>query len=428
MSMIEKHLRSALREVADEVPEGGVPPLRLPEGAEASPGAVRVLRTRRWLAPAAAAAALLVIVAAVAVIAGLRHPKPEPSSGGDSDRAPAYYVALTEKASRSGIPDEPGKVAAQIYATSTGRPVANLVPASLGLLPPSVFSAAADDRTFAFAAQRPDSMITRFYVAKFDPATGQVRVFELPRTLDLPRESVLDSLALSPDGTRVAITFVRTYSAVHAVFQLTVYDLAASTTRSWTSERGAFTKQDLPYQSLSWSGDSRAVAFAWYAGWQPNPVTGVSGNLGPGAGMRLLDTSDASGDLVSHSHLVLPFTQKNGVAVTPQGYAGPPLIVPDGKYLAAAITTFNRLYFEIGIYSTATGKLVRVVDRRPLEAISGPLTLSKLLWVSTDGRTLIVYAPPGYPGKLLVFHGQHHTVLPISRKIIYTIQGAPPAW
>ncbi len=430
MSMIERHLPGAMQEVASEVPETGVPPLRLPDGTKAAAdgGLVRGGNARRWLAPTAAAAAMLVILTSVAVVASLRHASPELSDTGRSDKVPAYYVALTEDSDRDGEPALIGKATAQIYATATGRPVATLIPASLNLGPPNIFTAAADDRTFAFAGSKRNSEKTRFYLAKFDPATRRLRVFALPRALTLAGGSELDSLALSPDGTKLAFTCAGTYDTRVPVFQLTVYDLATGAIRTWTSTRGAFTQQDFQQQSLSWADDNRTVAFSWYTGWQPNPGDGASGHLRRGAGVRLLDTSGAGGDLVSHSRLVLPFTEKNHEAVTPAGYPSPPLLAPDGNDVVATIVTFDRRHIEIGTFSTATGKLTRIVDRRPLSSIGGPQTLWKLLWVSPDGQTLLVFAPPGHAGKFALFRGSHLTLLPTSGKLIYTVQGAPPAW
>ena len=99
MTRFEAHLSRAPREVADEVPAGSVPPLKLwrpPRGRAAAHGSGDEARARwraGWLAPVTAAASVAAIAAAFATIASLGHDRPPPGATAAA-KVPPFYMAL----------------------------------------------------------------------------------------------------------------------------------------------------------------------------------------------------------------------------------------------------------------------------------------------------------------------------------------------
>jgi hypothetical protein len=368
MSQIENHLRDALSDVADEIPAEGVPPLNLPAGHDDTVVSLAERRgsdRRRWLAPAAAAAAVLAVAAGIAVSAGLPRP---PQTGIVSQRVPRYYIATS-------APDGQGDRAA-IYATATGRQIAVL---SYHGAPIPAFgtAAAANDRTFVIGETTANA--TRFYLAKFDPATREA-TRELSVTVlaepTLPRPDDLQALALSPDGSRLAVLWYERGASV-----LAAVNLSTGSVRRWTSAGDAFGQTFGP--TLSWTSDDRTLAFNWF----PSPPH-------RGSGVRILDTARPGGNLIADSRMVLPFTNKDHEFAVSAGYVLPAQITPDGRHIVLGVTEFNNRRSAFASYSVATGQLERVFDRGSNH--SDRVYVPPLVrWASPDGRTLVAFGPPG---------------------------------
>lgn len=362
MSQIENHLREALTDVADEIPAEGVPPLNLP-GTDnvVQLGDRRDPRRRRWLAPAAAAAAVLVVAVGIAVSAGLPRP---PQTGIVSQRVPRYYIAISDAEGQGGR--------AAIYATATGQQIALVRYGGAPILAYTA-TAAANDRTFVVADSTAGS--TKLYLATFDPATRKMSVAMLaePR---LPRPDALLALALSPDGSRLAVLWDE-----RGVSTLAAVNLSTGGIRRWTSSGGAFGQTFGP--TLSWASDDQTLALNWF----PSPPR-------RGAGVRILDTAGPGGALIADSRIVLPFTIKSHEFAVSAGYVLPAQITPDGRHIVLGVTEFNTRRSAFASYSVATGQLERVFDRGSNH--SDRVYVPPLVrWASPDGRTLVAFGPPG---------------------------------
>ena len=189
LPMLERHAPSA-DAVLRAVREGG---------ARRTLGLVRrgaVRRWPEWLAPVAAAAAVAGVIIASLAISGLilRPAGTSPAnSSGVFAKVPRYFVAIPEVA----------RLRAVVGATATGAVLGTVAPPK----PYTMFTqvaAAGDGRTFVFAAAPGvDRGPVRFYRLVLDRSGHPGRLVALPIP---PETAALPGLALSPDGSKLAVS------------------------------------------------------------------------------------------------------------------------------------------------------------------------------------------------------------------------------
>jgi hypothetical protein len=418
MNTLEGKLIAALRETGEEITGDSVPPLVL-DAPRRRPRARDGASRRRWmtrLTPLAAAAAVAAVVAASLAVSATFHgrlraggPAAGPSRGapaggpGALRKVPPYYVDL------AGPTDILGGRRAEIRATTTGAVLATVRPPR----PFGVFtwlSGAADDRTFVLAAQRywhigPGSSEaraeerdgttpTRFFEVRFSPSTGTARLWQLA-TPGKVESGQLAGVALSPDGTRLALDFRRS---------IEVITLATGAKRVWQWPAGGWVGNFKPLgQVLSWTADGRMLAFQQWGGRFNNT-----------AHVRILDTT-APGSSLLASKLVVTFPDHPGVLTL--DVAGNTLITPDGSKIVAPTMTLARepsfaTALQIIEFSARTGKTVRSLDQFRFDS---PGPYQNVLWTSPSGATLIVSDPraKGRVGAVTgVLSGNRFTALP----------------
>jgi hypothetical protein len=385
MSTLEDQVRAATRARAQEITRASIPPPRFsPRGR---PG---TRRRTRLVIPLAAAAAVLAVVSGV-VLAVSQPPRATiAASGQRSGRIPRYYVALSSQRTRSGQP--PG---ASVYASATGAKLITISPPR----PYRGFSgvtAAADDRTFVLTAQAPASTLhdaAGLFLLRFSPVTHTAALTALPQPR-IPASDAIFGLALAPDARKLAVLVEPGRQSSPYSYQLRVADIATSWLRTWSSRPG-----DGHPEALSWTGDSRTLAFDWAQSAHP--------------GLRLLNTAASGTHLLSSSRLVLPF---GGQAASASRAFGAPIITPDGRTAIAAVGEFSRSDRErsrsgYAEFSVATGAIRRILDFRrgwPRTGLMAP----GVLWSNATGSVLIVDSPPGQPNRIGVLRGNRLTLLP----------------
>jgi hypothetical protein len=370
----EERLRAAMRAAADTVPPGSSPPLRLPDG---QPGRARWDQRRRWarvMVPLAAAAAVAaVVIASLALTRG----GPTSSSGGAENPAPpvalngvpAYYIATAKQVAPTRV---------LIRATATGAVLATVkAPKPYGTF--NFVTAAADDRTFILSAQRwwPVASGTRgvaaqnrdnttpvvFFRLRFDPVTRTARLTALHIPQKIPASS-LGGIAVSPDGSRLALALARA--------QVRVVTLATGSARQWTwpgTSGGTWVGNQKPSgMALSWTASGQTLAF---------PLTTKSGGI---TSVMLLDPNSAGGSLAAARRSVT----FRGLGHAKDGPIGNAVITPDGSRI---VTVVMRSRGQVREFSARTGQLVS-----PLPAGTPPrsLTLWGVLWTNSSGSTVIV--------------------------------------
>jgi hypothetical protein len=365
--------------------------------------------------PLAAAASVVAVIAASVTLAGQGHTRPGPGPGHGSSTGmasapaatvagvPPYYVALT------GFSAEPQK--AVVRATANGAVLATVTPPR----PYGTFtwvSSASDDRTFVLAAQRywrvrsgaagakdetrDGTTPTVFFRLTLDPAGHRTRLTALPHPT-VPESEQLGGIALSPDGTKLALALRSTAgqagSAPASGPALQVVTLATGAARKWTWPGSGWVGNFKPMgQPLSWTADGQTIEFQK---WTPDADVAV----------RLLDTTVPGSDLAT-SRVVARFRNADGVQTIDPGNT---IVTPDGTKIVIPTmrTTYPRATVDLALteFSTRTGRPVDVLDPWQLRG-NGATTWQNVLWSNPSGSTLIVMAPPGKgPGLQRSRHG-----------------------
>jgi len=329
---------------------------------------------------AAAVAVAGVIIASLAISGLILRPAGTgpANSPGVFAKVPRYFVAL---------PAKPGR--AVVGATATGAVLGTVAPPT----PYPVFSwvaAAGDGRTFVLAAGTPlvvgKNELTprpvKFYRLTLDRSGHPGRLMPLP----IPPETVtITGLALSPDGSKLAVSLLPVRRQDKPRIQ--VFSLATGAGREWAWPGYGLIGEIWPYVagsgSNSWESDNRTLMFL---------VTARTGPGSPGQ-LRLLDTSAPAGSLVASSTRI----------PVPSAYVGwrhnnakhriigVPLITGDGTKLVADFFHSSAppkvFGFTITEFSVRTGKPVRVLYRlrTGFEAAA-----TAVFWVNKSGTAVIV--------------------------------------
>lgn len=317
MPPIEDLLRDELKRVADTVQPGQLRPLRMPV-----PG-------RRWhrlLLPVAAAAAIVAVAVAAVLVAG---PTPVPPSAPTA--IPHYYLTFTF------VPDQQFHnlpvTEAVVRDSGTGK-ITGTVKIVTDFFPASVDVAAApDDRSFILGTEEMAPKGTR------DAGYPEYRFFRLPISADgkpghlielpaypVPQNPYVTGIALSPDGTLLAMSFEygvgqqSGHGATAVIGDVEVINLATGAVRSWTAamKQGRY---HIPGQP-SWADGNRMIAFTWQRS------QSLSNDTLTMEGVRLLDTQ-APGDNLWNARMIVPDKAVSGTIQSA-------LITPDGRDVIVA--------------------------------------------------------------------------------------------
>jgi len=389
-----------------------------------APGLVlRTAAPRRWpgwLAPVAAAAAVAGVIIASLAISGviLHHPAGTgPANSGVFAKVPRYFVA---------VPEVPGR--AVVAATGTGAVLGTVAPPK----PYAVFSwaaAAGNGRTFVLGASPrlrprvavPQRRPVKFYRLVLDRSGHPGRLVPLPIP---PVTAIISGLAVSPDGSKLAVSFLPNRRQTGSRIQ--VFSLATGARREWVwpgqGTIGSITLE-LGSGGLQWEADSRTLLYEV-------TIRIRTGSLGR---LYLLDTAAPGGSLLTSStRIPVPSTD---LGWTPSNVShriiGMPLITGDGTKLvapfyhqAAPPKVFG---FTITEFSAHTGKPIRVLYQRRADTEAAS---TAVFWVNAHGTAMIAVRGP-------VFGVQTPTTftpLPPRTQRLFTSQDPPgslfrlPVW
>ena len=432
MNVSPDQVRAATRSAADVITPATVPPLRLPESAS-SQGAAR--RTRpAWVTPLAAAAAIVILAVASATAGSWlarsvpAHPANPANAVGGTQGGPASpgtaVQGMTESRTFTGVP--PYYVAvknssqAQVRATATGAALATIKTST----PFVGVTGAADDRTFVLDAQRQVMGPTvlwpqqpKFYLLKLT-GSGAEKSFTRLALPTLPKGVSVTGLALSPDGSKLAVEVDTQINEKPGRLEIRVYTLAAGADRAWSAngledseDPNGFTGSGVDgAASISWAANSRTLAFDW------------QDNSG-GYGVRLLDTAASGDNLITDSRLaVTEFTlTAKAPPTSPPDYISPcvtdAIMSADGSsvvcgYDTGTLRSANSYRTTTGFirYSTKTGKPAQVYGVSTFNGQSGGDI--SVWWTNATGKTLIggIGTPSGI--RVGVITGQTFTPLP----------------
>ena len=317
---------AAMRELADTVT--GAPPLRLTPRLALAPSPHR--HWFPWLTPLAAAAVMIMLAITLVTLRNMPNgpvvPAARPTAA--SDAVPTYYAELVQEPGGENNPDQ-----IQVRETLTGHLVATVKP------PPGATFAgvtgAADDRTFVVDTQpgaiqslhpADQSVLPRtWYLLRLSP--GSARPATLTR-LPIPPSPLgtgVDAIALSPDGTRLAVAFQTPgrgmtpggEPAPNGTVTLRVYSLrTGAMLRAWSApprpDLYIFPPADGQSDSnlsLAWVDDGTTLAFGEF---KLKPGLSNDGALPPPQDLTWeaileLPYSAPSGATLLSAHVVLTF-------------------------------------------------------------------------------------------------------------------------
>lgn len=431
MNVSADQVRAAARSAAGVITADKVPPLRLEESPARNRRARRT-RRRPWIAPLATVAAVAIVVVGSVVAArsgnghsgnlsasrpGVSKPsvskpsvsKPSVSkqgaSAGSYASVPPYYVAV-----------ESSSLAA-VRVTETGATLARITTST----PFVGVAGAADDRAFVLDAQ--NSIVggtvqwvgqPAFYLLRLT-ASGAEQSYTRLSIPALPAGFVVAGLALSPDGSQLAIAADSGTITESAQLEISVYTLATGAFRTW-STTGIFDSQ-APFgftgsgargaQSISWAADSTTLAFDWE-------------NASRAAGVRLLDTAASGDSLIADSRVAA--TQPSPISVVQQERDGDVVYSCLWNWIISLDGSGTICDYQMGSkdsndttsgflwYSTSTGKLTVISTFQTSK--EGPGGDNSLYWVNSTGTTLIGGVGPVGGNRVGVITGDTFKPLP----------------
>jgi hypothetical protein len=379
MPPIEDLLRGELKRVADTAQPGQLRPLQMP-----APG-------RRWhlrLLPVAAAAAVIAVAVTAVLVAG---PKPAPPAAPGPAAIPRYYLTFTFVQDHQ-VHDLP--VTEAVVRDSASGKITGTLQIRTDFFPaPVTVAAAPDDRSFIIGTDEIVSTGTR------GQRIQEYRFFRLPISADgkpghltelpaypLPTNALyITGIALSPDGTRLAV------SATHGVgredghpasmaAEIEVINLVTGTVRTWTvgMQDGHYYEPGPP----SWADGDQMIAFTWQR------AESLNNDSMTMEGVKLLDT-EASGDNLADAPTIMPKNAVNGTIESA-------LITPDGRDVLVATSHEvppgggrGTIFVQISEVPTAGGGPVRVLRTETARA-----TATTQAGISDSGQVLSL-APGG---------------------------------
>jgi hypothetical protein len=276
---------------------------------------------------------------------------------------------------------------AVVKDTATGATLATVMPPK----PFNTFfqvTGAADDLTFVLVAEAkrlpagPRYPPATLFRARYDPGRRRITLTALPIPW-ITRDERLDGLALSPGGSRLAVS-VTVFDRGRSE-KVSVYSMTTGAAKVWRQPSVA------PAYRLSWAADGM-LAYNW--------------DGSPRYGVWVLNTAAVGGGLIADSRLA---------AAVPHGwfFIDGALPTPDGSTVVAAMTRAGNLHLhrtndEFAEFSAATGKQTLVL----LPSHDGT---EQLVWTSPSGSVLIVQTLPtsGYQLAFGLLSGSRLTPIPI---------------
>ncbi len=327
--------------------------------------------------PLVAAAAVAIVAVVSARLAGGSHAAPAGNSEGVLSTVPRYFMVLPLRTQRT----------AEIRDTVTGAVLATVRPPQ-PYRSFTMISAADDDRTFVLLAQSspiPDSPSPgsgRLYLARFSPGSRAVRLTPLPIPA-FPDVSRFSGLALSPDGSRVAVAFWGNGLTWHGT--LRIYSVITGALQREWEETGSIGATLFDPFAMSWAGDG-TLAFNW--SFAPRSVPPLpKGITAADGGVWLLNTRAPGRGLLADSRFVMRYNQPGGWEFA----SGDGILTQNGNTIVAGVFRGINdpklaIRAEIREFTAATGRVVE--SRWPTH---GPY--ENVLWSNPSGSEIVVAVP-----------------------------------
>jgi hypothetical protein len=250
-------------------------------------------RARRMITPVAAGLAVAGLITGLALAVG--SPARRPATGAPAATAaaggmPRFYVTLS-------APGLSGQVVAEVHASLTGRVVSQV---TIGGFIDENASITADrsDRAFVIDAtirEHPGAEESGLFLLRISASGHPTTLKRLPLILLTRSQSqdVVDGIAVSPDGTRLAVALQvnKNENVLNPRGEIVVYSLTGGATQTWTAPKDAA----LPWNP-AWTSGSRQLTFLWQ-----DQLKGTVFFFTGRSQVRVLDTSAPGRNLLASS-------------------------------------------------------------------------------------------------------------------------------
>jgi hypothetical protein len=287
---------------------------------------------------------------------------------------PRYSIVLATTARRLQVAQVVDSVTRKVVATIRAPKPYNSFAELAG---------ASDARTFVLAAQPwnyvghhhgiLDGGRTRLFAVTLAQGTGPVQFTLTPlRTPVLPARATIESLALSPTGTTVALAFdagkVAASNLQAAATRLWIYSMVTGTLDEfrghWWIGHGANDPA-----SMSWAADDRTLALDFAGGSSPLAVD-------------LFDATATTGSISFNSR---PLIRTTSDPSTNDAY-----LLGDGSKVLLGSWHSSADPNELAEVSTATGRTVRTIVLKPPPVDGAVPFLADVQWANSSGSVMIL--------------------------------------
>jgi hypothetical protein len=296
---------------------------------------------------------------------------------------PRFYVTLSS-------PGQSGQIIAEVHASQTGRVLSQ---ADAGFVGNGIsISADQSDRAFVIAAAASDNVKNDevvLYRLLVSASGSSVAVSRLPLVL-LPLNSpdIVDGIAVSPDGTKLAVALQvnANPNAADPRGEIVVYSLTGGVTQTWT----AAGDKAVPWDP-AWAGGSRFLTFVWQ-----DQLTGSQWFFTGRSEVRRLDTAAQGRNLLASQVLVTGGGQTGFIQSASAGRGDSPIIA--AVFQVPSIGGSGTARMRLVALSAATGAITQVFARHDV-AYSGQqqegtaVASCQVLGSDPTGQHTLVYCP-----------------------------------
>jgi hypothetical protein len=342
------------------------------------------------MAPVAAVVAVIGVVAGASLVSRSQGGRSASVSSNSVPEPvgpmPRYYVVAFEALVGSHV-----VTTAAVHDSATGAlltkvTVPTLIDAQGAPAEPSI-TAAGDDRTFVITEQSDQPNVVKFYLLRVAANGRSAKLSALP--LAVPGYLSVADVALSPDGTRLAMDVQHCNKTTCSYTGIRVVTIATGAASTWV------TRLDGAPFNVSWAGNQHLV-FEWQSN-VPSPPPGQQ------TGYRLLDLSVSGRNLMASRAIW-------SLATEPNQYVPEALVTPDGSLVITSMAQNipdgrKTVVWKIVELSARTGQLVRILRTVTQSGVAGQGC--NVLSLGPAGVHVLV-ACPGF-GRL---DGHRFTALP----------------
>jgi hypothetical protein len=339
----DRIMAQAGAEVPDSPSHAGPTSVRLPRRPMSASG-----RARRIIAPITAALAVAGVIAGVTLTANSGNSSRRSATGASTaprkigsaadSTLPAFYVTLS-------LQSPTGVAVAEVHSSQTGRVLSAV---NVGYFWNGInISADGSDRAFVVEAAATDNINSDkdvLSLLRISADGTSIKLTRLPITL-LPANSpdVVDGIAVSPDGTKLAVALQINQNNSNVLKphgEIVLYSMKTDTAgRTWTAPGDP----GLPWNP-AWTGGDQKLNFVWQ-----DQIRGNKDFYTGRSQVRTLNTASPASNLLSSSTVLV--SGGGRVGFIQAAYAGP---------VGAPIIAATFRVTSVGGSGTATVQLIEL--------------------------------------------------------------------